>query len=50
MLRQMYRDEGYEFPGINVYLQSTKSSTEERYCRWMSTLWWVTLHPRGDRR
>jgi hypothetical protein len=33
MLRQMYRDEGYEFPGINVYLQSTKSSVEEGYCR-----------------
>jgi hypothetical protein len=29
MLRQMYRDQGHEFPGINVYLQSAESPAQE---------------------
>jgi hypothetical protein len=41
MLRSMYRYKGYELPGINVYLQSTKSSVKERDRGRMSTLWWV---------
>jgi len=39
MLRQMYCDKGYEFPGINVYLQSTKSSAKEGDRGGVPTLW-----------